>query len=45
MTMKVNDLMQQSISEFVTDTKAFSPTDRVSEVIGFMRENGSTRHS
>jgi CBS domain-containing protein len=41
MTMKVNDLMQQSISEFVTDAKAFSPTDRVSEVIGFMRENGS----
>ena len=39
--MKLNDLMRQSISEFVTDARAFSPTDRVSEVIGYMRESGS----
>ena len=39
--MKPNDLMSQSVSEFVTDVKAFSPTDRVSEVIGFMRESRS----
>ncbi len=39
--MKLEELMEQSISGFVTDVRAFSSTDRVSEVIGFMRENQS----
>jgi CBS domain-containing protein len=39
--MKLEELMEQSIPEFVTDVRAFSSTDRVSEVIGFMRENQS----
>ena len=39
--MKISELMAQSISEFATPAKAFSPTDRVSEVIGFMRETRS----
>ena len=39
--MKISDLMALSISEFATPVKAFSPTDRVSEVIGFMRETRS----
>ncbi len=37
--MKPVDLMSVSISEFVTGVDAFSPTDRVSEVIGYMKEN------
>ncbi len=39
--MKLSDLMTQPISEFETPVKAFSPNDRVSEVIGFMRETRS----
>ncbi len=39
--MKISELMAQPISEFATPVKAFSPTDRVSEVIGFMRETRS----
>jgi CBS domain-containing protein len=39
--MKLNELMNRSISEYATEVKGFGPTDRVAEIIGFMRENGS----
>jgi CBS domain-containing protein len=39
--MKISELMALSISDFATPAKAFSPNDRVSEVIGFMRETRS----
>lgn len=39
--MKPADLMSLPVSEFVTRANPFSPTDRVSEVIGFMRETHS----
>ena len=38
--MKLSELRSRSISEFLTDVRAFQPTDRASEAIGFMRENG-----
>ena len=39
--MKVNELMALSIAEFASGVRTFAPTDRVSEVIGFMRETSS----
>jgi CBS domain-containing protein len=39
--MKPDDLMTQPVSEFITEATSFSPTDRVAEVIGFMREHGT----
>lgn len=39
--MKLNDLMNESIAGLATEVQAFKPTDRVSEVIGFMKEKGS----
>jgi CBS domain-containing protein len=39
--MKPNELMAQTVAEFVTGADVFHPTDRASEVIGFMRETKS----
>ena len=39
--MNPDELMAQSVSEFVISARVFAPTDRVAEVIGFMKESGS----
>ncbi len=39
--MEPIDLMSRPVTEFLTETKTFSPTDKVSQVIGFMAESKS----